>query len=154
MTADATLRALGPTTHFIGGKWSDIGGRTFPDFNPFNDEVVADIASGGRPEAEAAVAAAAAAFPGWAAVPPGERQRLFLAAADLVDQRLHEIAHTMAVETGSSFTFAAFQIKWSSALLRQAAYWGYLPTGEVLPSDTPGRFAMAVARHTDSVPQT
>ena len=36
---------------------------TFPDFNPFNDELVADISAGGKTEAEAAVAAAAAAFP-------------------------------------------------------------------------------------------
>jgi vanillin dehydrogenase len=146
VTTSSLMPALGPTTHFIDGTWADVGGRTFPDVNPFNNEVVAEIAAGGRPEAAAAVAAAATAFPAWAELPPGERQRLFLAAADIVDRRLPEIAHTMAVETGASMTFAAFQIRWSSALIRQAAYWGYLPSGDVLPSDTPGRFAMALRK--------
>jgi acyl-CoA reductase-like NAD-dependent aldehyde dehydrogenase len=146
MTSSSVLPKLEPTTHFIDGKWSRVGGRTFPDSNPFNDEIIAEIAAGGRPEAEAAVAAAAAAFPAWAALPPGERQRLFLKVADIIDRRLPDIAHTMAVEAGTSFTFAAFQIKWSSNLIRQAANWSYLPCGDVLPSDTPGRFAMAVRK--------
>ena len=74
----STASATGRTTHFIGGQWAEHGGRTFPDLNPFDGKLVAEIAAGGRKEAEAAVAAAHAAFPAWAAMPPGERQRLFL----------------------------------------------------------------------------
>jgi acyl-CoA reductase-like NAD-dependent aldehyde dehydrogenase len=146
MTSSSVIPAAWPTTHYIGGKWSEPGSRSFPDQNPFNDEVVAEIAAGGRPEAEAAVSAAAAAFPAWAGLPPGERQRLFLKAADIIDRRLPDAVHTMAIETGASHTFAAFQVRWSSSLVRQAANWGYLPCGEVLPSDTPGRFATVVRK--------
>ena len=146
MPPDAPATELGPTTHFVDGAWAPHGGPTFEDRDPFTGEVVAEIAAGGRAEAAAAVTAAAAAFPAWAALAPGARQRLFLRAADLVDQRLPEIARTLAVETGSSFTFAAFQVHWSSNLIRLAAGWGYLPSGEVLPSDTPGRVAMAVRK--------
>ena len=134
------------TTHFINGKWSAPGGRTFPDYNPFNGELVFEVAAGGRAESERAVAAAAAAFPDWAALPPMERQRLFLKAADICDRRLPEIVHTMAIENGSCHAFAAFQVKWSSNLMRQAASWGYLPFGEYLPNDTPGRFALAIRK--------
>jgi acyl-CoA reductase-like NAD-dependent aldehyde dehydrogenase len=37
-------------------------------------------------------------------------------------------------------------MQWSSHLLRQAAGWGYLPYGDVLHSDVPGRFAMATRK--------
>jgi vanillin dehydrogenase len=84
--------------------------------------------------------------PGWAVLPPGERQRLFLKAADITERRRAEIVHTLAVETGCSAGFAHFQVQWSVSLLRQSASWGYLPRGDVLPSDTPGRFAMAVRK--------
>lgn len=133
------------TTHFIDGRWTGCDGRTFPDRNPFDDEVVADIAAGGRAEAEAAVAAAARAFPGWAATGPGERQRLFLRAADIVERRTEDAVRLMAVEGGASRAFAAFQVRLSAAMLRQAASWGYLPYGDMIRSDVPGRTAM-VAR--------
>lgn len=136
---------IGRTTHFINGRWSEIGGPTFANLNPLNDEVIAQIAAGGRAEAEAAVSAAAATFPAWAAMPPGERQRLFLKAADITERRLEDIVPIMAVEGGASRTFAVFQIRLSVAMLRQAASWGYLPYGDLLHSDVPGRVAM-VAR--------
>lgn len=133
---------IGRTTHFINGSWSPIGGATFAVTNPYNDELVADIAAGGRAEAEAAVAAAAAAFPAWAAMGPGERQRLFLKAADITERRLEEIVPIMAAESGASKVFSAFQIRLSAAMLRQAASWGYLPCGDLMRSDIPGRMAM------------
>ena len=137
---------IGRTTHFIDGRWSASGGRSFPVFNPYNDDIVAEIAAGGRDEAEAAVAAAHAAFPSWAAMTPGERQILFLRAADVIDRRAEDIVGIMAVETGASRAFAMLQIRWSSNLIRQAAGWGYLPYGDVLRSDVPGRFAMVTRK--------
>jgi acyl-CoA reductase-like NAD-dependent aldehyde dehydrogenase len=134
------------TTHFINGQWSAAGGTTFADYNPFNGEVVAEVAAGGRAEATAAVAAADAAFPAWAAMSPGVRQRLFLNAADVIERRTKDIQAIMAAETGSGGAFAMFQIKWSIDLMRQSASWGYLPVGDVLRSDVPGRFAMAVRK--------
>ena len=146
MQAVATPTYSGHTTHFINGQWSSEGGPSFPDHNPFNGDVVAEIAAGGRAEASAAVAAADAAFPAWAAMTPGVRQRLFLKAADVLERRTQDVVRIMATETGSGGAFAMFQIKWSIDLLRQTANWGYLPIGDVLRSDTPGRFAMAVRK--------
>ena len=142
----STAGKTGRTTHFIGGQWAEQGGRTFPDFNPFDGKLIADIAAGGRQEAEAAVAAAHAAFPAWAAMPPGERQRLFLKAADIVDRRLEDAVRLMAIEGGASRAFSSFQVRLSSAMLRQAANWGYLPAGDVMRSDVPGRTAVVVRK--------
>jgi acyl-CoA reductase-like NAD-dependent aldehyde dehydrogenase len=133
---------IGRTTHFIDGQWSDVGGPTFADRSPYNGEVIAQIAAGGRAEAQAAVAAAHAAFPKWAATSPGERQRLFLKAADITERRLEDIVRMMAVEAGSTKVFSAFQIRLSAAMLRQAASWGYLPGGDIMRSDIPGRTAL------------
>ncbi len=133
------------TTHFIDGKWAELGGRSFAVRNPYDDSLVAKVAAGGRAEAEAAVAAAHAAFPAWAATGPGERQRLFLKAAEITERRLEEIVKVMVIEGGASQFYAAFQIRLSVAMLRQAASWGYLPYGDLLHSDVPGRTAL-VAR--------
>ena len=133
-------------THFIDGCWTPSGGATFPDYNPFNGEIVAQVAAGGRAEAEAAVASAHRAFPGWAAMAPGERQRFFFAAADVVERRTGEIVRLLALETGTSATFGRFQIRWVIDMLRQAGGWGYRPAGEILRSDTPGRMAMVVRK--------
>jgi acyl-CoA reductase-like NAD-dependent aldehyde dehydrogenase len=73
---------------------------------------------------------------------PGERQRLFLKAADITERRLEEIVPIMAAEAGSTRVFSAFQIRLSVAMLRQAASWGYLPQGDLMRSDTPGRMAI------------
>jgi acyl-CoA reductase-like NAD-dependent aldehyde dehydrogenase len=140
------IRLTGRTTHYIGGKWSAPGGRTFPDYNPYNGEVVAEVAAGGRVEAEAAVAAAHAAFPGWAATPPSERQRLFLKTADIVERRRQDIVNVMAVEAGTASAFAGYQVKLVADQLRHASGWGFKPIGDVIPSDVPGRLALAVRK--------
>ena len=133
------------STHFIDGAWTPEGGPTFEDRNPFDGSVVVHVAAGGRAEAERAVAAAAAAFPAWAAMSPGERQRLFLRVADIMESRQADIVRQMAVESGSSRTYAAFQVRLCANLMRQAASWGYLPYGDLMRSDLPGRTAL-VAR--------
>jgi vanillin dehydrogenase len=130
---------------YIGGQWvgSD---RLFDDLDPYRGTVMAHIAAGTRADAARAVDAAAAAFPGWAELPPAERQALFLRAADIVERRASEITALLATETGCAGGFAGFQVLTATRLLRQAASWGYLPVGEVIRSDTPGTFALAMRK--------
>ena len=139
-------RLPGRTTHYIGGEWHASGGRTFPDYNPYSGAIVAEVAAGGRAEAQAAIAAAEAAFPGWAATPPSERQRLFLKTADIVERRRQDIARVMAVEAGTGGAFAGYQVKLVADQLRHASGWAFKPIGDVIPSDVPGRLALAVRK--------
>lgn len=145
MTTTHTPMIDAPTTHFIAGEWTGTT-ATFDDLNPYDGRAIAHIADGGHNEAQQAVDAAAAAFPAWAAMAPGARQELFLRAAEIIERRRAETVRILAIETGCSATFANFQVSWSSSLMRQAANWGYLPQGDVLRSDVPGRFAMAVRK--------
>ena len=57
--------------HFVKGKGVDGTSGRFADvFNPATGEVQAKVALASKAEVDAAVAVAAAAFPGWAATPP------------------------------------------------------------------------------------
>jgi acyl-CoA reductase-like NAD-dependent aldehyde dehydrogenase len=84
--------------------------------------------------------------PAWADLAPAQKQGLFLRAADIVERREDEITALLAAETGCAGGFAGFQVLTATRLLRPASGWGYLPAGEVIRSDTPGTFAMALRR--------
>ena len=129
----------------IGGEW--IGAdRLFDDFDPHRGTVMARVPAGTRADAARAVDAAAAAFPAWAELPPAEKQAMFLRAAGIVDRRRDEIVSLLATETGCAGAFAGFQVITAIRLLRQASNWGYLPVGEIIRSDSPGTFAMALRK--------
>ncbi len=146
MTRDATSE---PRTYrqLIAGEWVQAEhGRTFDDLDPFDGSVFARIPAASGADATRAIDAAHAAFPAWAALGARARQALFLKAADVLERRADEIVLTMARETGSAAPFSRFQVQWATGLLRQAAGYPYLPGGEIVQSDTPGVFAMAVRR--------
>jgi 5-carboxymethyl-2-hydroxymuconic-semialdehyde dehydrogenase len=88
------------TRHWIGGERVASAG-TFPDHSPVDGALLGDIARGGPAEAEAAVAAAKAAFPGWAATPRAERARILHAIADGVEKRLEDLAQVETHDNGS-----------------------------------------------------
>src|SRR5689334_16231883 len=133
--------------HLIGGKWVDAaGGGTFDDRDPYTGDVVASVAAGDREDAARAIEAADAAFAEWSQAGPGQRQAVFLKAADILESRRDEVVEWLAKETGCSFGFGMFQMGFVPGLFRQAAGAAYAPLGQVLPSDLPGAFAMGVRR--------
>ena len=130
---------------FIGGKWVPASnGATYDDHDPFTGDTVATIPASNREDARKAVEAAASAFPAWWKTPPGEKQRLFLKAADILERRQMEVVGLLANETGCTFGFGMFQTIFTPNLLRQAASLPYQPTGEILPADLPGAFYMGI----------
>jgi acyl-CoA reductase-like NAD-dependent aldehyde dehydrogenase len=143
----ATATEAREARQFIGGQWTDAaGGATFEDRDPYTGETVATVAAGGAEDARKAIEAAAAAFPGWSATPPAERQRVFLKAADVLESRRDEVVGLLARETGCTFGFGMFQMHFVPGLFRQAAGAAYAPIGQLIPSDTPGRTAMGIRR--------
>src|SRR5471032_1481691 len=124
--------------YFAGGEWRSAGGdRVFDVYRPYDRALFARVAAGGREEARIAVAAAANAFPAWSQTTPAERARLFFKAAEIVKRRRAEIAEILAIETGSTISFATFQQDLVAATIEQAAGWMYLPKGEVLETNMP-----------------
>ncbi len=130
---------------YVNGEWiSATDGEMYDDYNPFTGEVFARVASGKRADAKRAVEAAAAAFPVWSHSLPSERQSLFLKAADILEKKKDEIINILAEETGCAFGFAMFQAGFTPGLLREAAAQAHQANGEIIPSDLPGAFYMAV----------
>jgi acyl-CoA reductase-like NAD-dependent aldehyde dehydrogenase len=133
--------------YFAGGEWRSAGGdRVFDVYRPYDRALFARVAAGGREEARIAVAAAANAFPAWSQTTPAERARLFFKAVEIVKRRRAEIADILALETGSTISFATFQQDLVAATIEQAAGWMYLPKGEVLASNVPGVHSIGVRR--------
>ena len=90
------------TRHWIGGRRVESAdAAVFADHSPIDGAVIAQISRGGAAEAEAAVAAAEAAFPAWAATAPAERARLLHAIADGVEKRLEELAIVETTDNGA-----------------------------------------------------
>ncbi|HNY48702.1 MAG TPA: aldehyde dehydrogenase family protein, partial [Casimicrobium sp.] len=85
--------------HLIDGK--AVQSRDyFETINPATQEVLAEVASGGEAEVNAAVAAAKAAFPRWAGLPATERARLVRKLGDLIAQHVPEISRTETMDCG------------------------------------------------------
>jgi acyl-CoA reductase-like NAD-dependent aldehyde dehydrogenase len=129
---------------YIDGRWLEARAGTFDDMNPFTGEVFAHAARGQREDAKRAVEAADAAFPAWAATAPGERRRLLLKAADVLEKRHQDLAQVLMQETGATFGWAMFQLGFCPGLLREAAAQAYGVVGEVFPADLPGAMFMAL----------
>jgi acyl-CoA reductase-like NAD-dependent aldehyde dehydrogenase len=130
---------------YIDGRWLDaIDGKTFYDYNPYNDEVYARLPAGKRADARKACDAAAAAFPDWSRTPPAERQRSLLRAADILERRQQEIVGIVTQETGSTFGWGMFQTGFVPGLLREAAAQVHAITGEIIPADLPGALFMTI----------
>ncbi len=141
--------ATEPKTYrqLIAGEWANAEGqRTFDTLNPYTGETFARVPASTAIDAQRAITAADQAFPAWAAMGARARQALFLKAADILERRADELVRLMAEETGAASPFARFQIQWATGLLRQAAGYPYLSGGEIVPSDTPGVFAMALRK--------
>ena len=85
--------------HLVNGK--TLPGKTyFADINPATQEVLAEVAAGGETEINAAVAAAKAAFPAWAARPATERAALLRKLGDLIARHVPDISKTESTDTG------------------------------------------------------
>ncbi len=88
------------TRHWIGGE-RVASAETFDDVSPIDGQVIAQVSRGGVAEADAAVAAARAAFPAWAALPPTERAAILHRVADGVEKRIEDLAQVETRDNGS-----------------------------------------------------
>ncbi|SDH53900.1 Acyl-CoA reductase [Pseudomonas benzenivorans] len=128
----------------IGGQARPAAdGRVFERCNPLTGVVVSRVAAATLEDADAAVAAAQAAFPAWAALAPNERRARLLRAAELLEDRAPEFL-ALAGETGAMANWYGFNVHLAAGMLREAAAMTTQIHGEVVPSDVPGSFAMAL----------
>ncbi len=117
---------------------------SFERFDPFTGKLATRAAAASVADANAAVEAAAAAFPAWSRVGPGDRRALLVKAADVMTSKAGEFTKLMTEETGATAPWATFNVMLAANMLREAAAMTTQISGEVIPSDKPGTFAMAI----------
>ena len=104
LSAEKKLREI---HHWINGQTSVGSSGRFGDvYNPATGEPQARVALATSAEVDTAVAAAAAAFPEWAAQPPLRRARVLFRFREIFEQRLDEVAQLLTSEHGKVFSDA------------------------------------------------
>ena len=97
MTASTPRQIL----HFIQGQARDGGSGRYSDvFDPATGQVQASVALASTADVGAAVSAAQAAFPGWAATTPLNRARVLFKFKELLEAHAEEIAACITSEHG------------------------------------------------------
>jgi betaine-aldehyde dehydrogenase len=87
--------------NYIDGEFRDAAdGRTIEVVNPATGEVYATSPLSGQADVDAAMDAAAAAFPAWRDATPAERQRVLLKIADAFEDRVEDLIAAESQNTG------------------------------------------------------
>lgn len=103
----------------IGGRWRDGGaGGTFAVENPATGQSLGAVADGTPDDALAALDAASAAQPTWAATPPRRRGEILRRAYDLLMARKEEFALLITLEMGKSLAESRAEVDYGANYLR------------------------------------
>src|SRR3954464_799279 len=140
-----------PTTvqgMFVGGAWRpSASGETFEATSPGTGEVIGAIPQGDRSDAQAAVAAAAQAFPGWAAQPAFAPAAALHRVADACERRREELARALTLDQGKPLHAEAYdEVDELVAMWRGAAEDGVRLEGVIAPSASPGKRVLLMRR--------
>ncbi|MBB3331277.1 malonate-semialdehyde dehydrogenase (acetylating)/methylmalonate-semialdehyde dehydrogenase [Halomonas campaniensis] len=97
--------------HYINGQMSTgESGQSQEVYNPATGQVTGRVALASGRDVDAAVAAAAAAFPAWADTPPIRRARVMFKFLELLNAHQNELAEAITKEHGKVFTDAQGEV--------------------------------------------
>ena len=89
---------------YINGAWvASTSGKTIDVINATSEEVMGHVPEGTEADTHAAIAAARAAFDGWAETPAAKRAEFLLALQAKLKERADELARTITAEVGVPF---------------------------------------------------
>ncbi|MGW4198001.1 aldehyde dehydrogenase family protein [Streptomyces sp. NPDC005004] len=92
---------------YIDGAWRPAAGQDVIEVvNPADEQIIGRVPAGDARDVDAAVRAARAALPGWAATPPAERGARLAALRDALAARADELTETITAELGAPPDFA------------------------------------------------
>ncbi|OAV50959.1 succinate-semialdehyde dehydrogenase (NADP(+)) [Rhizobium sp. WYCCWR10014] len=120
---------------YIDGVWtSGDATRTFDVLNPATGELLASLPDMGAAETRAAIDAAHAAQPGWAARPAKERSAILRKWFDLMVANAEELAAILTAEMGKPFPEARGEILYAAAYIEWYAEEAKRIYGETIPA--------------------
>src|SRR5579871_192378 len=92
-------------TNYVNGQWTESRASEWKDVtNPATGETLANVPLGDAADVNAAVEAAAAAFPEWRRTPPEDRIQPLFKLKVLLEDHIDEIARIITMENGKTFT--------------------------------------------------
>lgn len=133
------------TDLWIGGEWVPPSSNSYlDDLNPVDDSLYSRIASATAEDVDKAVLTAKEAFEANKGQLAYQREMWLLRAADLVERDRQEYLDILVDEVGSPIVKADFEVNYCINALRAIASVPRRIRGEVIPSETPDVFSMAV----------
>ena len=118
-TAEQTVVDKVEKKLFIGGEWRDAsGGDTLAVIDPSTEEAICEVADGTPDDAMAALDAAVATQPEWAATPPNDRAGVLWKAFELMSERADELATLMTLEMGKPVAESKAEILYAADFFR------------------------------------
>jgi len=125
--------------NYVNGEWAQHpSGSTFPTKNPADQrETVAVYPRMGQVEAELAIDAAEAAFPGWAATTAPARGRYLGAISQLVESNKVELATLLTREEGKTLAESTAEVGRTADIFRFFSGLSYASGGSTIPHDLP-----------------
>lgn len=132
-----TVRAMSfrRQANLVGGQWmpADDGGN-LDVTDPATGEVIGVVPRSGAAETRRAIAAAAAAFPGWAAKTAAERANLLLAMANAIRENADALAELLTLEQGKPLAEAKGEVMIGAAYIQWFAEEARRVYGDIIPS--------------------
>jgi succinate-semialdehyde dehydrogenase/glutarate-semialdehyde dehydrogenase len=133
---------------FVAGEWRAAdSGDEIRASSPATGEDLGGVASGGREDAQRAIAAAAKAFPGWAVATAFERAAALHRIADVCERRKDELALALTLDQGKPLRAESYdEVDELIAMWRGAAEDGIRLEGSIPPSSSPGHRVLLMRR--------
>jgi succinate-semialdehyde dehydrogenase/glutarate-semialdehyde dehydrogenase len=123
---------------FIDGAWcKGEHGRAEDVLNPATGEPVGTVPHASRNDLDRALAAAERAFRSWSATSAFERGKVLRKAADLLRQRMGEMARVLTTEQGKPTAEAMLELNATVDLIDWFAEEGRRAYGRVIPARAP-----------------
>lgn len=129
--------------HYINGTWIETDIKLDVK-DPATGAVVGSVSDGGRSEAIAAVDAAAAAFPAFAALTAYQRSSMLYKAWELMTAKHEDLAQLMTSEQGKPLKAARNEVKYAADFLLWYAEEAKRVYGETIPSSRPDQRFMVM----------
>jgi succinate-semialdehyde dehydrogenase/glutarate-semialdehyde dehydrogenase len=120
------------TQAFVGGAWRDGRGAALPVHDPATGRVLATVAGASREDADAALAAAAAAFPAWSRRPAKERAAVLMAWHRGIVEHAQDLAMLMTMEQGKPLAEAKGEVAFGASFVSWYAEEAKRVAGEIL----------------------
>ncbi len=124
--------------NFIAGQWLRASTEdAVDDLNPANPaDVLARVPLSTAADTEAAIAAAADAFPAWKAMSPIRRGQIFQKASRIIEERQEEIAQLITREQGKTLAEARGEVPRVMQFMAWIGHQGGSITGLTAPTES------------------